>query len=200
MFTGIVTDIGEVIALEKKGDLRARIATSYPVDGIDIGASIACDGVCLTVVALGTSAPELVVCVVSSVKGTDGITLGNIVGSNIFNLLLVLGIASLLQAQAPEPRMLEIDFPLMTALAAAVQAEGLTPSPKIYNLLQHYRTLVPADNAAYRDLMSTDPATGETIGSLNSACLRAAKRCTGCSATPRPAPAWPGRPRAGSSR
>jgi len=55
MFTGIVTDLGEVLALEQKGDLRARIGTSYDIDGIDIGASIACDGVCLTVVALGAS-------------------------------------------------------------------------------------------------------------------------------------------------
>lgn len=53
MFTGIVTDIGEVLHLEQRGDLLARIATRYDVDGIDIGASIACDGVCLTVVALG---------------------------------------------------------------------------------------------------------------------------------------------------
>jgi riboflavin synthase len=55
MFTGIVTDIGEVITLEQRGDLRARIATGYDVDGIDIGASIACNGVCLTVIALGTA-------------------------------------------------------------------------------------------------------------------------------------------------
>lgn len=55
MFTGIVTDMGEVIALEREGDLRARIATAYDVDGIEIGASIACDGVCLTVVATGTA-------------------------------------------------------------------------------------------------------------------------------------------------
>jgi riboflavin synthase len=54
MFTGIVTDIGKVLELEQRGDLRARIGTGYDVDGIDIGASIACDGVCLTVVALGT--------------------------------------------------------------------------------------------------------------------------------------------------
>lgn len=54
MFTGIVTDIGEVIALERRGDLRARISTTYAVAGIDIGASIACDGCCLTVVAKGT--------------------------------------------------------------------------------------------------------------------------------------------------
>ena len=53
MFTGIVTDMGEVLALEQKGDLRARIGTAYDVDGNDIGASIACEGVCLTVVALG---------------------------------------------------------------------------------------------------------------------------------------------------
>jgi len=55
MFTGIITDIGTILALHRQGDLRARIGTSYDVDGIDIGASIACDGVCLTVVDLGRS-------------------------------------------------------------------------------------------------------------------------------------------------
>jgi len=53
MFTGIITDIGRIAALEQRGDLRARVATGYDTDSIDIGASIACDGVCLTVVALG---------------------------------------------------------------------------------------------------------------------------------------------------
>lgn len=57
MFTGIVTDLGEVLQLEQKGDLRARIATGYDTARIDIGASIACEGVCLTVIALG-SAPR----------------------------------------------------------------------------------------------------------------------------------------------
>jgi riboflavin synthase len=57
MFTGIVTDIGRIVETRVTGDLRARIATRYDVDGIDIGASIACDGVCLTVVALGSD-PE----------------------------------------------------------------------------------------------------------------------------------------------
>ena len=55
MFTGIVTDMGEVLAVEQQGDLRARIATAYPIEGIDIGASIACNGVCLTVIATGTT-------------------------------------------------------------------------------------------------------------------------------------------------
>lgn len=53
MFTGIVTDIGTIRALEQRGDLRARIATGYDAGGIAIGASIACDGVCLTVVDRG---------------------------------------------------------------------------------------------------------------------------------------------------
>ena len=53
MFTGIITDMGEVLEVEQRGDLRARIATAYDIAGIDIGASIACDGVCLTVIALG---------------------------------------------------------------------------------------------------------------------------------------------------
>jgi len=53
MFTGIITDIGEIRSLEHAGDLRARIATGYDTNGIDIGASIACSGVCLTVVQLG---------------------------------------------------------------------------------------------------------------------------------------------------
>ncbi|NKX43426.1 riboflavin synthase [Roseicyclus persicicus] len=53
MFTGIVTDQGEVRALRQAGDLHARIGTGYDTAGIEIGASIACDGVCLTVTALG---------------------------------------------------------------------------------------------------------------------------------------------------
>ena len=53
MFTGIVTDMGEVRNLEQAGDLTARIGTGYDTSGIEIGASIACDGVCLTVIDLG---------------------------------------------------------------------------------------------------------------------------------------------------
>lgn len=55
MFTGIVTDVGVVLELEQRGDLRARIGTAYDPAGIDMGASISCEGVCLTVVAKGTT-------------------------------------------------------------------------------------------------------------------------------------------------
>lgn len=53
MFTGIITDQGTILELEQAGDLRARIGTNYDVSGIDLGASIACDGVCLTVIETG---------------------------------------------------------------------------------------------------------------------------------------------------
>ena len=53
MFTGIITDQGKLLKLVQTGDLRARIGCAYDTSTIDIGASIACDGVCLTAVALG---------------------------------------------------------------------------------------------------------------------------------------------------
>ncbi|HVH38191.1 MAG TPA: riboflavin synthase [Sphingomicrobium sp.] len=53
MFTGIVTDIGTVAKAEDKGDLRLTIRCGYDMAGVDMGASIACSGVCLTVVDKG---------------------------------------------------------------------------------------------------------------------------------------------------
>ena len=53
MFTGIITDIGIVRMVQMRGDMRARIGCGYDMAGVDMGASIACDGVCLTVVAKG---------------------------------------------------------------------------------------------------------------------------------------------------
>ena len=53
MFTGIETDVGEVVSAEQRGDLRLRVRTAYDLSTIDMGASIACSGVCLTVVDKG---------------------------------------------------------------------------------------------------------------------------------------------------
>ncbi len=75
----------------------------------------------LTVVAIGTSLPELATSVMAALKGERDIAVGNIVGSNIFNLLCVLGLASLV---SPKPIMvaanaLAFDFPVMIAVAIA---------------------------------------------------------------------------------
>lgn len=53
MFTGIITDVGRVVAAEQRGDLRLRISCAYDMASVDLGASIACSGVCLTVVDKG---------------------------------------------------------------------------------------------------------------------------------------------------
>jgi riboflavin synthase len=53
MFTGIITDVGRIESVEARGDLRARIACGFDLAGVDLGASIACSGVCLTVVDKG---------------------------------------------------------------------------------------------------------------------------------------------------
>ena len=54
MFTGIVTDVGTVRSVEQRGDLRLTIGTSFDMATVDLGASIACSGVCLTVVDTGS--------------------------------------------------------------------------------------------------------------------------------------------------
>jgi riboflavin synthase len=82
MFTGIVTDIGEVRRLERRGDLRARIGTQYDTDTIDIGASIACSGVCLTVVLLGQDWFEVEI----SAETLDKTTIGGWVEGTRINL------------------------------------------------------------------------------------------------------------------
>ncbi len=53
MFTGIVSDVGRIESVERTGDLRVRIACAYDTATIDLGASVACSGVCLTVVQKG---------------------------------------------------------------------------------------------------------------------------------------------------
>jgi riboflavin synthase len=53
MFTGIITDVGTIEAVEKRGDTRIRIGTLYDTATVDLGASISCSGVCLTVVEKG---------------------------------------------------------------------------------------------------------------------------------------------------
>jgi riboflavin synthase len=53
MFTGIITDVGRILAVEQRGDLRLTIGCRYDMAGVDLGASIACSGTCLTVVDKG---------------------------------------------------------------------------------------------------------------------------------------------------
>lgn len=74
----------------------------------------------LSIVALGTSLPELATCIASARKGQPDIAMGNIIGSNIFNLLAVLGLASTIAPLSADRVAITRDYPVMVALTVAL--------------------------------------------------------------------------------
>jgi len=138
MFTGIVTDMGRIVDTKVTGDLRARIATGYDVNSIDIGASIACDGVCLTVVALG-SEPENWFDVEISAETVSKTNLGTWVPGKRVNLERALkvgdelgghivsghvdGLAEVVKV-APEGGSVRVTFRAPKALARFIASKG----------------------------------------------------------------------------
>ncbi|NIV14898.1 MAG: sodium:calcium antiporter, partial [Aliifodinibius sp.] len=67
----------------------------------------------LTVVAFGTSAPELAISLQSGLAGEDALLLGNVIGSNIFNVLFILGISAILIPLVVSKNLIKLDVPLM---------------------------------------------------------------------------------------
>jgi cation:H+ antiporter len=78
----------------------------------------------LTVVAFGTSAPELAVSVMSAFKGQADLALGNVVGSNIFNVLFILGVASLVTPLLVAQQLVKLDVPVMIVVSVMVLVLG----------------------------------------------------------------------------
>ena len=95
----------------------ARLSLAFGISPLIVGA---------TVVALGTSSPELSVSVVAALEQSSGLAVGNIVGSNITNVLLVLGIASLIRPMDVHPSLLRWEMPVLAAAVVAVIVAGLT--------------------------------------------------------------------------
>ncbi len=88
----------------------SRLARSLGVNAMVIG---------LTVVAMGTSMPELLIGVVASVRGSGDIAIGNVVGSNIANIALILGIAALIRPIRVQMRLLVREVPIMIFVTLA---------------------------------------------------------------------------------
>lgn len=98
-------------------DGSSALARTFRVPSVIIG---------LTIVALGTSAPELAVSTSAAVAGANEIALSNVVGSNIFNLLMVLGVCAVIRPIPIDKSILKRDFPLsIVATAAVLAALGL---------------------------------------------------------------------------
>lgn len=78
----------------------------------------------LTIVAFGTSAPELSVSITSAADGSSGISVGNVIGSNITNILLILGITSIVRAVPVQKSSLKLDIPFLLVVSAAFVLVG----------------------------------------------------------------------------
>lgn len=111
-------------------EMSAVVKTAYLVGGmvgLAVGAHLMVDSavaiahrlgiatgiIGLTAVALGTSLPELAAAMVSTTKSGSGMSIGNVMGSNILNVLFVVGILSIFEPLTVEPRSLQVDFPVM---------------------------------------------------------------------------------------
>lgn len=103
------------LALVKGADMfvdgSAGLAKGFRVPGLIIG---------LTVVALGTSAPELAVSTSAALQGSNEIALSNVIGSNIFNLLSVLGICAVIRPVPVDREVIKRDFPISIAVTVFV--------------------------------------------------------------------------------
>lgn len=76
----------------------------------------------LTIVAFGTSAPELVISVMSAIKGSAGLAIGNVVGSNIFNMLMIIGIVAMVRPIKVEKGIMTNEIPLVVLASTALLA------------------------------------------------------------------------------
>lgn len=122
MFLDIILFIFGFIALVKGADIMVEgsssIAKRFGVSAFFIG---------LTIVAFGTSAPELMVSALASFKGSAGIAMGNVIGSNISNTLLILGVSSLIAPLLVKKATInkEIPFSLLAVLAASIMVNDM---------------------------------------------------------------------------
>lgn len=80
----------------------------------------------LTIVAMGTSAPEAAVSINASIKGNAGIAIGNVVGSNILNILIILGISAILATMAIQKSTFRYEIPFMVFVTVVLIALGMT--------------------------------------------------------------------------
>ena len=96
-------------------DGSSGIATKFKIPQLVIG---------LTIVAMGTSAPEAAVSITAALKGNADITVGNIVGSNILNILIILGLSALITPLVVAKSTIKLEIPFMIAVTLLLLAIG----------------------------------------------------------------------------
>ena len=96
-------------------DGSAAIARRFGLSDLIVG---------LTIVAFGTSAPEFTISVMSAVAGNAGMAIGNVVGSNIFNTLVIIGVVALIRPLRIERSIMTNEIPLVIVASLALLAMG----------------------------------------------------------------------------
>ena len=97
-------------------DGTAGVAQKYGIPQLVVG---------LTIVAMGTSAPEAAVSITAALKGNAGIAIGNVVGSNILNVLIILGLTGFITSVAVQKSTLMIEIPAMLAITVILGVMGM---------------------------------------------------------------------------
>jgi cation:H+ antiporter len=136
----------------------------------------------LTVVAYGTSSPEMVVSVIASLKGEGDLSIGNIVGSNILNIGLILGLTALITPLKMEFQLLKFDSPVMIGVSAlflwmfrdfridrweGMVFVGLAITYTVVNIILAKRTTTPQVDEEYQEGVSgITQGTGPSMGKL----------------------------------
>lgn len=111
--------IGGLVALVLSGDFLVKYAS-----GLALKAKIPPVIIGLTVVSIGTSAPEIIASIRAALEGNPGITIGNVIGSNIANLALILGVTSLIHPIRVDRSLMKIDWP--TVILASLLFWGMS--------------------------------------------------------------------------
>ena len=121
IFVAILLLIAGFVALVKGADVfvdgAAALAGKFGIPQLVIG---------LTIVAMGTSLPEAAVSITAGIKGNAGITVGNIVGSNILNILIILGVTALITNVAIQKTTSKYEIPYMLLITAVLLVMGMT--------------------------------------------------------------------------
>ena len=104
-------------------DGAAGIATKFGIPQLVVG---------LTIVAMGTSAPEAAVSITGAMNGAADIAVGNVVGSNILNILIILGITGFITSVAVQKSTLMIEMPFMMAITVVLIVLGMTGNEIIF--------------------------------------------------------------------
>lgn len=129
-------EVEQAIRAASKGRGKNVVLVLLGMAGLGVGAELMVRGavmvatllgvsemvIGLSIVAIGTSLPELAASLMSAWKGEMDISLGNVIGSNIFNILFVLGLCPMVNPIIIEPRALQIDFPVMLVFCALLIA------------------------------------------------------------------------------